>query len=297
MVATNILYVYALWCLHRFVFEHLQNMNLQYCFVVLSFVLVICDHIELTSKYIPYRPQSYRNESCAKLLEIPSNHYFSSKKPGNSIHHTHIRSFILALKSLRVKSCRPIEKYIFIILLANSFDIETNPGPRQPRWPCGTCGKAVAWKQKALCCDGCDVWYHINCQGMTSNVYQFMDASNVSWECIQCGLPNFSTGLFNYSDIETSNSFSNLTNQSVLSSPGEPTAKSSPIPKSHRQIPIKRREPIKILTINFQSIKNKKEDLLEIIHSVKPNIIIGTETWLDKTIPSHEYLPKELYNV
>ena len=36
--------------------------------------------------------------------------------------------------------------------------------------------------------------------------------------------------------------------------------------------------------MNFQSLKNKKPDLLEIIDSVKPDIIMGTETWLDRNI-------------
>jgi hypothetical protein len=47
----------------------------------------------------------------------------------------------------------------------------------------------------------------------------------------------------------------------------------------------------------FQSICNKKPDLLEIINSVKPDVIIGTETWLYKSIPSTDYFPNNMYNI
>ncbi|XP_072042006.1 uncharacterized protein [Amphiura filiformis] len=48
---------------------------------------------------------------------------------------------------------------------------------------------------------------------------------------------------------------------------------------------------MKILNINFQSVKNKKEELGNLIDSVDPSIIIGTETWLNSSVYSSEIFP------
>ena len=52
------------------------------------------------------------------------------------------------------------------------------------------------------------------------------------------------------------------------------------------------------VTINFQSCRNKTQELEHLISSVKPDVIIGTETWLNSTINSNEIIKSALgFNV
>jgi hypothetical protein len=48
--------------------------------------------------------------------------------------------------------------------------------------------------------------------------------------------------------------------------------------------------------LNFQSIKNKKAETLNIIDSYNPDIIIGTETWLNDPVHNSEIFPPN-YNI
>jgi hypothetical protein len=116
-------------------------------------------------------------------------------------------------------------------------------------------------------------------------------------------LPNFASSLFNTITLETSNSFEYLSELS--SSPGEPIAASSPAHTGmgHRQQANRQakkdsnlRSHIRVVIVNFQSALSKKEETLEMIDSVNPDIIMGTETWLDKSVGDSEVLP-EVYKL
>ena len=103
--------------------------------------------------------------------------------------------------------------YLFVILCGNSWDIESNPGPDScngsSHFPCGVCDADVGWEDRGICCDTCNIWYHIDCQG-----------KNIVWECMKCGMPNFSTSLFDTTaSLETHNRFDSL---SSLSDPESP---------------------------------------------------------------------------
>ena len=174
----------------------------------------------------------------------------------------------------------------------------------------------MTWKSKALQCDSFKTWYHIDCQGrMSDSMYLIMDNSNISWNCLKCGLPNFSSTFFNQS-IPSSLS-ENLFSVLSCNSPGEPFA-TSPRKSTHiyshtslchhnstthhgyhtnRKCKTVNR-PLKIISLNFQSIQNlKKPELYLLLDTTKPDIIIGTETWLDPSISSSEYFPASRYTV
>ena len=56
---------------------------------------------------------------------------------------------------------------MFLLL---SGDIDLNPGPI--KFPCGICQKAVRDGMRAVCCDECDVWYHVKCYSISTAVYK-----------------------------------------------------------------------------------------------------------------------------
>ena len=163
-------------------------------------------------------------------------------------------------------------------------------------WNCGICDNTCGWDTPAVACDDCGKWYHIQCQGISSKLYSKMD-SGFAWSCLRCGLPNFSSAFFDISRLDQANRFSSLQDESLnssnISSPGNPLASSSPINPRKKQKQINRSTPLRIITVNCESLRSQAKQALfnNMIENTKPDIIIGTETWLDNSIPSSEIFP------
>jgi hypothetical protein len=119
--------------------------------------------------------------------------------------------FLIAMKRAHSRKqdryCRrkQVLLYLCAVLLQKSYAPEPNPGPRQVKYPCGICTKAVKWTTPDMCCDNCDVWYHQQCMGMSDAVYLYIGLANASWCCFQCGLQNISSTIFNNSTASTQN--------------------------------------------------------------------------------------------
>jgi len=96
-------------------------------------------------------------------------------------------------------------------------------------------------------------------------------------------------------DIHTQNSFSSIASEDSI---GPPDACSSPKAAHQRgkQKATQSWNKFTILNLNFQSIKNKKAETLNIIDSYNPDIIIGTETWLNDSVHNSEIFPPN-YNI
>ncbi len=208
-----------------------------------------------------------------------------------------------------------------LLLLMLAADIEANPGPYTPKYPCGVCSKAVKWTQKGVACDSCDSWYHSSCVGLSETVYNSL-SPEISWICYKCGLPNFSSDLFTSVPAESlhishpslfgishSSSVENENDNSVQIE-GSPMFTSSPkdgrnnslestatsltssnLSSSEPAYPIKNNASTRILIINFQSIRPKVAEFWNLISCTNPDIVIGSETWLKPEIYNAEILP------
>ena len=207
--------------------------------------------------------------------------------------------------------------------------IEANPGPstvtpETPKYPCGVCQEAVVdFGQRALACDRCDVWTHKSCMEMKSAEYDNLADTSIPWYCPHCDSLNRSTIIYDVPILQDNECHSSMNSSAMInstrstsdsrsstssipsedpqadlsnstfSSIGSPVQASSPKPPQQvRKRNIKK--SLRILNINFQSARKKSKYISTVIETTKPDIILGTETWLSDDIRSSEVFDSNL---
>jgi hypothetical protein len=138
---------------------------------------------------------------------------------------------------------------------------------------------------------------------MTSEEYHHLADTSVIWLWKICHAPNLSN-LYGSITV-TDNSFSSLstdlhTTSTIDSSCHSTTSLGSPMASSSLNRSTKHNDPkrplksLRAIVINFQSIKNKVHETQVLIDNADPDIILGTETWLNGNISSAEVLSTNL---
>ena len=156
----------------------------------------------------------------------------------------------------------------------------------ESRYPCGTCDDSVHWSHRGVVCETCGRWHHTKCQNIHTRTYENLGNSQVIWNCTQCDMPNYSSTAFDLFDIEQEE----FESMCALDPDFNPLHTSTPT-RAHKQSKhIKR--PLRIININCEGVTGHKEEFQNLIQSTKPDIILGTESWLKSKHKTSEYFPE-----
>jgi hypothetical protein len=154
--------------------------------------------------------------------------------------------------------------------------------------PCTMCQDPVLNGQRGMDCDKCGSWTHSQCGGLSNNEYDRLIGTTFAYTCPHCDYLNI-----NVDSSDTSSCSSSEANSSLGSSShetGDDTNREQPTSCAAPRR--KKQNNLKFLTINFQSIKNKIAELNAIVDEYQPDIIVGTETWLNSNILNAEIVPQ-----
>ena len=181
------------------------------------------------------------------------------------------------------------QSYLSALLLSRANDIESNPGPIEDD-ACQKCKINVNWSSLAIQCDGCDKWSHKNCIDISNNEFQRLEDNSTIWLCKSCGLRNIHSSFFNSKEnmSPTSLSFDSF------NSPGKPLYSSSPIRQNRPDQP---KVQLRIINVNCQSVLAKRHQLAHLLDSTSPDVVIGTESWLNSEISNNSVFPTDRYTV
>ena len=132
---------------------------------------------------------------------------------------------------------------------------------------CGLCSSAVLKGHKAVQCDNCGMWIQNECSFIAETQYETVNNTNWTWICPRCEFFNFSDSFFGEQvNLETENRFVPLTKEKEDRSSSCGTNKSSFI------------SGLKFISMNINSIRGKKLELLAFLDFHQPHVVAFQET-------------------
>ena len=134
---------------------------------------------------------------------------------------------------------------------------------------CKACLKTIGERQKAISCDQCNQWTHLNCSDMSKKTYNQNENKLFHWICNTCRTPD--------ETVTEKMDINKLTPQQM--------------PIFNHDFKQNDEKDILIFHYNCRSMINKTAELFNICKLHRPAIICVTETWLDETSPANAYVP------
>ncbi|KAL8609469.1 hypothetical protein ACOMHN_037991 [Nucella lapillus] len=164
------------------------------------------------------------------------------------------------------------------------------------------CDFTVTWDDKGVLCDNCGLWFHTSCQHISLASYDIMNESvnaDKSWNCDLCGGFNKSQTAFDLYGLDEDGVTANESCSTDMSLPAEsvdfdPLHTSTPS-RAARQDKQKKR-PLRLLNVNIRKSTSKTASFKNLLEGLKPDVVVGTETWLDPSIYDGEFIT-DGYNV
>lgn len=176
------------------------------------------------------------------------------------------------------------------LILLLSGDVECNPGPRPPRFPCGICMKAVRKQDTGIFCEECKFWHHTKCIDMSLREYENLGNSDDDWFCFKCSLPQFTDSFFedpretsSLAESLLSDNHNNEQDESQELREGEHFPELIEVRKSYRNNFI-------AAHLNINSIQNKFEEIKEVLQTQRLlDFMAIAETKLDPSYPASQF--------
>ena len=158
---------------------------------------------------------------------------------------------------------------------------------------CGNCDLLVSWSERGVACETCGKWFHAKCRSIGSASYQQLCDPEALWYCDLCCNQNYSTTMFDLHGTELDHNENSFKDDSLISNENDFKPFHSSTPNRFTRTDKIRGRPLRLLNVNFQSMVSKKPQIIEMIDRLKPDVIIGSETWLKPEILSSELLTKQ----